>query len=157
MEVLELIDELAGVIDNARPVPLSDQVRVDKQALHQILAQLRATIPEQIEQVRSIAQEREGMLIEAGREAERIVKEAREHRERLISDDQITEQAERAADEIIADARGREREIRFGAEDYVDEILNTLEAKLLKLIQAVQRGRERLAGTDQLAEVEHLP
>jgi hypothetical protein len=40
----------------------------------------------------------------------------------------------------------REREIRLGAEDYVDEILNTFEVNLSKLIAAVKRGRERLHG-----------
>lgn len=156
MDVLELIDELGDLIGNARPVPFSDRVRVDRQAVSDILDQLRATIPEQIRQARSIAKEREGMLIEAEREAERIVKEAREREGRLISDDQITKQAEHAADKIITDARGREREIRLGAEDYVDEVLNTLEANLSKLIDAVQRARERLAGKDQPAEVGQL-
>ena len=50
-------------------------------------------------------------------------------------------------------ARGREREIRLGAEDYADEILNTLEVNLSKFIAAVQRGRDRLAGKDEPAEV----
>ena len=52
-----------------------------------------------------------------------------------------------------ADARAREREIRLGAEDYADEILNTLEVNLSKFIAAVQRGRERLQGKDEPAEV----
>ena len=62
-------------------------------------------------------------------------------------------QAERAAEDIIEDARAREREIRLGAEDYADEILNTLEVNLSKFIAAVQRGRERLQGKDEPAEV----
>ena len=97
------------------------------------------------------------MLIEVEREAERVLTEARERQGRLISDDQITMQAERAADEIITDARDREREIRLGAEEYVDEVLNALEVNLSKLIEAVQRARERLAGKDQPAEVDQLP
>jgi hypothetical protein len=36
---------------------------------------------------------------------------------------------------------------------YADEILNTLEVNLTKFIGAVQRGRDRLAGTDEPAEV----
>src|SRR6185503_16318168 len=56
-------------------------------------------------------------------------------------------------EDIVEDARAREREIRLGAEDYADEILNTLEANLSKFIAAVQRGRERLAGKDEPAEV----
>jgi vacuolar-type H+-ATPase subunit H len=95
------------------------------------------------------------MLAEAKREAERIVREAREQQSRLIADEEITKQAERAADEIVEEARGREREIRLGAEDYADEILNTLEVNLQKFLAAVQRGRDRLAGRDEEpAEIE---
>ncbi|HEY6730457.1 MAG TPA: ATPase, partial [Solirubrobacterales bacterium] len=68
---------------------------------------------------------------------------------RLISDEEVTKQAERAADEIVEDARTREREIRLGAEDYADEILNTLEVNLQKFLAAVQRGRDRLAGREE--------
>ena len=61
-------------------------------------------------------------------------------------------QAERQSEEIVEEARAREREIRLGAEDYADDILNTLEVNLSKFIAAVQRGRERLAGREE-AEV----
>jgi len=56
------------------------------------------------------------------------------------------------AEEIIEDARAREREIRLGAEDYADDILNTLEINLQKFTAAVQRGRDRLQGRGE-AEV----
>src|SRR5213592_3444169 len=125
MDVLVLIDKLDDTIHNAKPVPLTDQVRVDKEEIYDILDQMRATIPEEIKQARWIVKERQEMLAEAKREAERIIKEA----------------------------RAREREIRLGAEDYADEILNTLEINLTKFIGAVQRGRDRLAGKDEPAEV----
>ena len=153
MDVLVLIDKLDDLVHNAKPVPLTDQVRVDKEEIYDILDQMRATIPEEIKQARWIVKERQEMLAEAKREAERIVKEARERQERLISEEEITKQAERAAEDIIEDARAREREIRLGAEDYADEILGTLEGNLSKIIAAVGRGRERLAGKDEPAEV----
>ena len=143
MDVLVLIDKLDDLVHNAKPVPLTDQVRVDKEEIYDILDQMRATIPEEIKQARWIVKERQEMLAEAKREAERIVKEARERQTQLVSDQEVTKQAERAAEDIIEDARGREREIRLGAEDYADEILNTLEVNLSKFIAAVQRGRER--------------
>src|SRR5918992_1550956 len=121
MDVLVLIDKLDDTIHNSKPVPLTDQVRVDKEEIYDILDQMRATIPEEIKQARWIVKERQEMLAEAKREAEHIVKEA----------------------------RAREREIRLGAEDYADEILNTLEVNLSKFIAAVQRGRERLQGRDE--------
>jgi vacuolar-type H+-ATPase subunit H len=96
--------------------------------------------------------ERQEMLAEAKREAERVVKEARDEQTRLISEEEIVKQAERQAEEIVEDARAREREIRLGAEDYADDILNTLEVNLQKFIAAVQRGRDRLQGREE-AEV----
>src|SRR5882724_2480850 len=122
MDVLVLIDKLDDLIHNAKPVPLTDQVRVDKEEIYDILDQMRATIPEEIKQARWIVKERQEMLAEA----------------------------KRAAEDIIEDARAREREIRLGAEDYADEILNTLEVNLSKFIAAVQRGRERLQGKDDI-------
>ena len=78
--------------------------------------------------------------------------EAREEQLRLIGEEEVVKQAERQADEIVEDARAREREIRLGAEDYADDILNTLEVNLQKFTAAVQRGRDRLAGREE-AEV----
>src|SRR3977135_1073382 len=152
MDVLVLIDKMDALVPNAKPVPLTDQVRVDKEEIYDILDQMRATIPEDTQQGRWIVKERQEMLAEAKREAERIVKESRERAETLVSEEEITKQAERAAEDIIEDARAREREIRLGAEDYADEILNTLEVNLSKFIAAVQRGRDRLAGKDEPAE-----
>ena len=153
MDVLVLIDKLDDLVHNAKPVPLSDTVRVDKEEIYDILDQMRATIPEEIKQARWIVKERQEMLAEAKREAERVVDEARQRQDQLISEEEVTKQAERAAEDIVADARDREREIRLGAEDYADEILGTLEVNLSKFIAAVQRGRERLAGRDEPAGV----
>ena len=152
MDVLVLIDKLDDLIHNAKPVPLTDQVRVDKEEIYDLLDQMRATIPEEIKQARWIVKERQEMLAEAKREAERIVKEARDQQARLVSDQEVVKQAENHAEDIIEEARSREREIRLGAEDYADDILNTLEVNLEKFLAAVQRGRDRLQGRDE-AEV----
>ena len=152
MDVLVLIDKLDDLVHNAKLVPLTDQVRVDKEEIYDILDQMRATIPEEIKQARWIVKERQEMLAEAKREAERIIREARDQQERLINQQEVVRLAERQAEDIVEEARSREREIRLGAEDYADDILNTLEVNLQKFTQAVQRGRERLAGRDQ-AEV----
>src|ERR1700744_6021274 len=132
MDVLVLIDKLDDLVHNAKGVMMTDQVRVDKEEIYDILDQMRATIPEEIKQARWIVRERQ---------------------ERLISEEEVTKQAERAAEDIIEDARAREREIRLGAEDYADEILGTLEVNLSKFIAAVQRGRDRRAGKDEPVEI----
>jgi cell division septum initiation protein DivIVA len=153
MDVLVLIDELHELVHGAKRVPLRDEVRVDREKIYGMLDQLRATIPEEIKQARWIVKEREEMLAEAKRDAERSVIDARERQAQLVTQHELIRQAERAAEDTIENARVRERESRLDAEDYADEILNTLEVNLAKFIAAVQRGRERLHGPDEPAEV----
>jgi cell division septum initiation protein DivIVA len=148
VDVLVLIDKLDDLIHNAKQIPLTENVRVDREEIYDLLDQMRATIPEEIKQARWIVKERQEMLAEAKREAERIVKEANDEQLRLVSEQEVVKQAENHAEDIVEEARAREREIRLGAEDYADDILNTLEVNLEKFLAAVQRGRDRLAGRD---------
>ena len=115
MDVLVLIDKLDDLVHNAKPVPLTDQVRVDKEEIYDILDQMRATIPEEIKQARWIVKERQEMLAEAKREAERIMHEARERQDRLVGEEEVTKQAERAAEDIIEDARTRDQPTSAGS------------------------------------------
>ena len=144
MDVLVLIDKLDDLVHNAKAVPLTDQVRIDREEIYDILDQMRATIPEEIKQARWIVKERQEMLAEAKRECDRILGEAREQAVREASQTEIVKLAERQAQEIIDDARRSARETRLEMEDWADGILSTLEVNLDKFLGAVRRGRERL-------------
>ena len=48
MDVLVLIDKLDDLVHNAKAVPLTDQVRIDREEIYDILDQMRATIPEAV-------------------------------------------------------------------------------------------------------------
>jgi hypothetical protein len=146
MDVLVLIDKLDDIIHNARSVPLTDSVMIDREEMYDILDQMRSTIPEEIKQARWIVKERQEMLAEAKQEAERLLTEAQERADRLASETEVARLAERNAQQIMEGARERERETRLGAEDYADEVLGNLETNLEKFIGAVRRGRERLQG-----------
>src|SRR5918995_671999 len=119
MDVLVLIDKLDDLVHNAKAVPLTDQVRIDREEIYDILDQMRATIPEEIKQARWIVKERQEMLAEAKRESDRILGEAREQAVREASQTEIVKLAERQAQE-------------------------TVEVNLDKFLGAVRRGRERL-------------
>ena len=153
MDVLELIDKLDELVRNAKHVPLSREVRVDKEKLDDLLNEMRATIPEEIKEARWIVKERQEMLDAAKREAERILGEAHQRQTQLVVEHDLIRQAELATEDIIDNGRAEEREIRLGAEDYADEILSTLELNLSKFIAAIQYGRERLQRPDDRPRV----
>jgi hypothetical protein len=69
MELLVLIDKLDDMMHNARPVPLTDQVRVDKEEVYDILDQLRAAIPETVKEAEFAKRAPGGVSSQALREA----------------------------------------------------------------------------------------
>src|SRR5439155_25585786 len=85
MDVLVLIDKLDDLVHNAKAVPLTDQLRIDREEIYDILDQTRAPIPEEIQQPRWIATERQEMLAEATRECDRILGQARADADREAS------------------------------------------------------------------------
>ena len=117
MDVLVLIDKLDDVIHNARSVPLTDSVMIDREEIYDILDQMRSTIPEEIKQARWIVKERQEMLAEAKQEAERLVAEAQERAEKLASETEVVRLAEKNAQQISrrgARARARDPPRRRG-------------------------------------------
>ena len=147
MDVLVLIDKLDDLVHNAKAVPLTDQVRIDREEIYDILDQMRATIPEEIKQARWIVKERQDMLAEAKREVDRLLAEAREQAVREASQTEIVKLAERQAQDIVDEARRQARETRLEMEDWADSILSTLEVNLEKFLSAVQRGFHEKLGS----------
>src|ERR1700756_1572487 len=116
MDVLVLIDKLDDLVHNAKAVPLTDQVRIDREEIYDILDQMRATIPEEIKQARWIVKERQEMLAEAKRECDRLIGEARGAAGRGAAQTGVVKLPEPQAGEIVDDARRQARETRVERE-----------------------------------------
>jgi ribosomal protein L32 len=144
MDVLVLIDKLDDLVHNAKAVPLTDQVRIDREEIYDILDQMRATIPEEIKQAAGSSRSARRCSRRPSAKATGSSAEAREQAVREASQTEIVKLAERQAQEIVEDARRQARETRLEMEDWADSILSTLEVNLDKFLGAVRRGRERL-------------
>src|SRR6266704_1901505 len=75
MDVLVLIDKLDDLVHNSKAVPLTDQVRIDREEIYDILDQMRATIPEEIKPARWSVKLAEQQADEIGDEARRSARE----------------------------------------------------------------------------------
>lgn len=153
MDLIERIDELQILLEEAKSVPLSSSVVINKEEFLDVLAQLKAEVPEEVRQARWMARDRDELLERARKEAERIVAESREQRDRLLSRTEIVHAAEREAERIIDEAKERATRMRVEAEDYIDQKLAAFEILLDKTLSTVGRGREQLRGQRQTGAV----
>ena len=154
LDIEAKLHQLDRMVAEAKPVPLSASVMLNKAELEGLLGELRAAMPEELRQARWVMKERDEILDKANRESERILEDANEERARLIAKTEVVHAAGREADRIVEEAQEQARQIRLEAEDYVDAKLANFEVVLHKTLSAVERGREKLRGrldTDELA------
>ncbi len=154
MDLIERIDELQVLIEEAKSVPLSSSAVVNREELLELLAQLKEEIPDEVRQARWMSRDREELLARARKEAERVIAEAQEQRDRLLSRTEIVHAAEREAERILDDARDKAARMRAEAEDYIDQKLAAFEILLNKTLTTVARGREQLTGEAPMSSVQ---
>jgi cell division septum initiation protein DivIVA len=146
VDVAGLIDALERIAADARSMPLSSSVMVNRTELLALLRQLREAIPEELAQARWVVREQDGILDHARVDAEQILAEARAERDHLVSGQSVVRAAADESERILDAAHGTARQMRLEAEDYVDAKLANFEVVLHKTLTAVERGRERLRG-----------
>lgn len=144
MAVHDTFDELVALVEGARSMPMSSSCVVNRAEVLGLLDELRAQLPEEIDQAEEVLRRREA-VVESGRdEAAQIVAEAHEERMRLVSQTEVYAQAQHEASRIRAEAEEETRRRRDETDAYVDGKLATFEISLNKTLSAVIRGRERL-------------
>ena len=149
------LGHLERLVSEAKAVPLSASVMVNRAEVAELLAGLRNALPEELTQARWVVRERDDILDRAQKDAQRIIEDAEAERERLVSQQEVVRSSEREAERIVDEAAEHARQMRLEAEDYVDAKLANFEVVLHKTLGAVEKGRAKLRGrldTDQLAE-----
>ena len=150
--VLGLLDELSILLEDAKPMAFgrnSNIRQVDIAAALEIMDELRDTFPSEFAQARQIVRERQGLLDDAEAEANRMIEDARSQAMTIASEQEIVRISQQQAEQVLADARTAERDMRSGAEQYADEVFSHVESSLDTLLSNVRRCRDRLNATTQ--------
>ena len=156
MDLIERIDELQLLVEEAKAVPLSSSAVINRDEFLELLAQLKESVPDEIRQARWMARDKEELLGRARKEADRLLAEAQEQRDRLLSRTEIVHAAQREAERVADEAKERAAKIQSEAEDYIDQKLAAFEILLDKTLTTVGRGREQLRGERNTGAVPQL-
>lgn len=139
-----LLERLESLVATGTGVPATRKVLVDKDAVLELIDQLRVAVPEEIHAAKRINAEGERIIEKASEEAGRIAARAQEQATYLIGERGLTEVAQAEGRRIIADASDQADGVRLGADAYAAEILQTLEAEVRKALAGIEKGIEVL-------------
>jgi cell division septum initiation protein DivIVA len=145
--------EITSLIESARAMPMSASCVVNRVEVLALLADLRALLPEAMSQAQTVLHDKDTVVADGKREAAEIIAKAHEERTRMLSEYEVYAAAAEEAERMLAEAEASAATMRTEVEEYVDKKLANFEIVLAKTLRAVERGRSRLAGRDELAEL----
>ena len=140
MDILQLIDRLEELFNEAKAVPFTHNVLVDEERMLEIIDQMRIVIPEEVKKAQQIISQRDRFLAQAQEEADRTIALAREKADQLIQKDMVAQEANRRAEQILAQGRADAEATRRDADDYVVDTLVNLQDTLEKTLNQIRNG-----------------
>lgn len=143
-DVEDLLLELHAIVDEARPAPLSNAVKVDRDLLLDLLDQAINRLPEDLRNARWLLKERDEFLARTQREADEILAAAAGQAERMVQRSEVLRAAEAKARRIVEQARTEAARVRNECDDYCDQRLAKLETVLERTMTVVAAGRLKL-------------
>ncbi|MGA0883372.1 MAG: hypothetical protein ACO3Q1_01695 [Candidatus Nanopelagicales bacterium] len=150
MKSIEIIENLMQQVKEARSVPLSrDGALVNRQDFIELLEQLRAQLPDDVQVANEILEAKESVIDEGRRTAEALIDKAKDQARRLISEHSILAQAQREAQGLLQMAEVEVEKMRLETNKYIDARLANFEVALHKTLDAVKRGREKMTGKSE--------
>jgi cell division septum initiation protein DivIVA len=145
MDVQQKLADIIRLVEDARAMPMSASCLVNREEMLQELDQLRALLPEQLQQADVLLSDRDA-VVEGGRDAaQRLLSQARAEHDRLLEEQAVVFSARERAEAILVEANAESTRLLSDADDYVDRKLAEFEIALQKLTQQVVRGRTRLS------------
>lgn len=159
MDILQLIDRLEELFNDAKAVPFTHNVVVDEDKMLELIDQMRIAIPEEVKKAQQLVAQRDRVMAQAQEEANRTLQIARDKADQLVQKDIVTQEAQRRADQILAQARAEAEGVRADADNYVLDTLMQLQDQIAKVSNQVNNGvrmmqeeqmRKNPAGADSI-------
>lgn len=130
MRVLELLEEIEEIVDTAAGFPLTGKIMVDSQELLEIVREIRAELPDEIQQAQWIKNERERIIAEAKNQYEAVIDDAQKQADALVESNDITVKSKLRADELMKVTENTAKQLKIGTYDYLDGILYSFQGKM---------------------------
>jgi hypothetical protein len=107
-----------------------------------LVRMIRGALPVELNEVDRLRAEAERIHRQAEDQARRIVLEAQATARRRT--DVVASQTTTGGQDRLADANRKAKEIRDGADAYAAQVLGELEDRILRLLEAIRKGKELL-------------
>ncbi len=148
--VEELLQEIQGIMEDAKAVPLTGgKSLIDTEQILDIIDEIQDSLPSEVRQAKNIVADRSQIITEAKREAEGIIREAEEKKKRLVSENEIVQEAHAKANKILNEANAKKASITKASSEFVEEIMKKTEDALTFQLTEIRKARQNVKMTQK--------
>ncbi|MFO7636970.1 MAG: ATPase [Clostridia bacterium] len=140
MVVHERLASLERIIEEAKHIPFTTKVSVDKEEVNALLNEIKLALPDELKQAKWISEERQKIILEAHMEAEGIIAEATSR----VEEHEITRMAREKAEKLVETAKKEADQVRMASREYADTLLGNIQDELTRMTDTINRNREEL-------------
>ncbi|GBD83847.1 hypothetical protein BMS3Abin02_00230 [bacterium BMS3Abin02] len=142
-ELVDLLDQMETLVRDAKAIPLSGSVRVEREELLEMIGRLRAALPDELRAARWMVREREAFIARTNERAKTIVDKSTAKAAEMVSESRVLAEAVEEANALVRRAEGEARRIRLEAEDLADNRLEHLEILFRNLLGQIRGVRSQ--------------
>ncbi len=148
MKSVEVLDRLRLMVDEARLLPLSNKILLEKGDLAALLQKLDNALPEDVRRAKELLTEQDQILSSSREEAQRTVTEARQEAEKTVSEatekaKSMLSEAEQTSQAQLNDARSRSSEMMVDATNRANSTLAEAQQRAAAVVaDAEERAKQ---------------
>lgn len=149
----DIIGALYDMVQDARSMPLAaDKCILERDRVLDMLDEIIAQLPGELKQSRTIVESRNELISQARREAENILAEAREKAKQMVTREAIYAEAKKRSEELVGQTQNKIDLLRKAANEYMDESLRQTEEVVSKALAEVRDTRMKFRAVTEAQE-----
>ena len=144
-EVEENLEKIQDILERAWKFPLTGGkafVEVDK--ILQILAEVRESLPREIEQAKKVVADRKKILNDAREESKQMIQSTEEKIKLMLSKDELLKRAKEIAVNLVKEAENKVKEIKKATNSYIENVTDEAVKSLLSGVSNIKNMRSKI-------------
>ncbi|MGN1013884.1 MAG: hypothetical protein ACI4PM_00845 [Butyricicoccus sp.] len=146
----ELINSLYETVQDAKNVPLSsDKCIIEREAVLDILDEIRANMPSDLRMAKEIVEKRSSYMEAGKKEVEELRAKAEDYVRKTVNESAVVAAANAKAQEIISNAEQQAAQIRGAAQQFCEMKLDAAETCAAQSLDEIRKCRQQFVNAGQ--------
>ena len=144
LPTFDLLDRMGLLVSNARAIPLSGKIMVEKEEFSSLMRRLQDSIPVDLQQAKQLLEMEQQIIGDSKRQAESTTREATQKANDLLED------ATAKANAMVTDAQTRAADTLRSATDQANAMLADAQARANALVADAQTRAQQLVSDSEI-------